>query len=301
MKAGDDLATVVAGIRASWAPLADKPEETPEGIARALWLAAAGQRVSVPRAHTLDLPDLDPAAADRLQTLLARKGSGVPLAHLTERQAFMGLELFAGPGALIPRRETEILAHAALARLRALAEARGSVVALDICTGSGNLALAYASLEPRARVFASDLSEDAIALARRNQQLTGISADRLEFHAGDLFAPFESDRFLANCDLVSCNPPYISAAKVPEMHREISGFEPKLAFDGGAFGVSILMKLIRSAPRFLKPGSWLCFEVGAGQGPAMVHQVRKLPDYTVVEASADASGEIRALVAQTRG
>ena len=129
MKAGDDLGTVVAGIRASWAPLPDKPEETPEGIARALWLAAAGQRVSVPRAHTLDLPDLDPAAANRLQTLLARRGTGVPLAHLTERQAFMGRELLAGPGALIPRRETEILAHAALARLRALAEARGSVVA----------------------------------------------------------------------------------------------------------------------------------------------------------------------------
>jgi len=290
--------TLVAGIRDGWAPLPDKPEETPEGIARALWLTAAGQPSSVQRALATELPPLDEAGEARLGALVARQREGEPVAHLTGRQSFMGLELAAGPGALIPRRETELLGGAALERLRRLADARGSALVLDICTGSGNLALAYAAHEPRARVHASDLSEEAIALARSNQALTGLG-DRVEFLAGDLFAPFESDRFLGRCDLVSCNPPYISAAKVPEMGREISGFEPKLAFDGGAFGVSILMKLIRQAPRFLKPGSWLCFEVGAGQGPAMVQQVRKVAAFVEVATAADDRGEIRAVLALT--
>src|SRR5262249_43961236 len=105
--------------------------------------------------------------------------------------------------------------------------------------------------------------------------------------------------FLSRCDLVSCNPPYISAAKVPDMPAEISGFEPALAFDGGVYGVSILMKLVRQAPRFLKPSSWLCFEVGLGQGAVMAQQLRKLPAYRDVETAADASGEIRALFART--
>jgi release factor glutamine methyltransferase len=209
----------------------------------------------------------------------------------------MGLELLAGPGALIPRRETEILGRAALGKLKALADERGQILALDVCTGSGNLALAYAQGEPRARVFASDLSREAVDLANRNLEFTGLGV-RVEFRQGDLLAPFESEEFLGKCDLLSCNPPYISAAKVPEMHREISAFEPSLAFNGGIYGVSILIKLLKQAPRFLKPGSWLCFEVGQGQGPALAQQLRKNAAFSEVETWSNAAGEIRALSAR---
>jgi release factor glutamine methyltransferase len=301
MNPASDFDGVLAEVVSFWQSLPDKPEETPEGVARALWLAAAGQPASVARALQTELPDLGAEAEQRLQQLIARRKSGVPLAHLTGRQAFMGLELLAGPEALIPRRETEILGTAAVARLKALADERRSILALDVCTGSGNLALAYAVHEPRAHVYGSDLSEDAIELARRNQALVGLSSERVEFRAGDLFAPFESDDFLGKCDLVSCNPPYISAAKVPEMHAEISAHEPALAFDGGAFGVSMLMKLTRQAPRFLKPSSWLCFEVGLGQGPVIVQQLRKLPAFAEVATADDDSGQVRCVLARTAG
>jgi release factor glutamine methyltransferase len=285
-------------VRRFWRPLADKPEETPEGLLCALWRAACGAPVSVDRAGGAALPALDPQGLERLQSLIERKRSGVPLAHLTERQTFMGIELVATPEALIPRKETEILARAALAKIQCMAQSRGKVTVLDVCTGSANLALAYAFYEPRAQVYASDLYAEAVRLARRNVEHTGLCA-QVEIRQGDMLEPFESEEFLGRCDLVSCNPPYISAAKVKSMHPEISLFEPEAAFNGGAFGISILMKLVRSAPRFLKPASWLAFEVGAGQGPGIAKQLGKNPAYSAVETFTDAAGEIRAILARS--
>jgi release factor glutamine methyltransferase len=249
----------------------------------------------------MDLPDLGQDGEERLGDLVARARAGVPLAHLTGRQAFMGLELLAGPEALIPRRETELLGASVLSKLRALSDARGHVLALDICTGSGNLALACAVHEPRARVCGSDLSAAAVDLARRNQQFVGVSEDRVEFRVGDLLTPFETDDFLGQCDLICCNPPYISAAKVPGMRADISAFEPAMAFDGGPYGVSILIQVVRQAPRFLKPQSWLCLEIGTGQGPSMVRQIRTLSGYAEVETAADPAGIIRCVLARTSG
>jgi release factor glutamine methyltransferase len=259
-----------------------------------LWLAAAGRPVSAVRAASLPLPELDEAGEARLSDLLARLREGSPLAHLTGRQDFLGLELLAGPEALIARKETEILARAALAKLKAMPGAE--LLVLEPCTGSGNVALALAAGEPRARVFASDLSAEAVGLARRNLEVTG--AGRVEFRTGDLLSPFEGEGFEGRADLVACNPPYISSAKVPGMRSAIASHEPALAFDGGPFGVSILMKLIKQAPRFLKPGGWLCFEVGLGQGEPMAKQLRRAPEYDAVETVADAAGAVRALLAR---
>jgi release factor glutamine methyltransferase len=293
------FATLLAEVKEFWIPLVDKPEETPEDLLRALWLTASGRPVSATRASRMRLPALDAAAAKRLRQLLERKKSGEPLAHLTERQNFLGLELLAGPAALIPRKETEILGRALLAKLKALAQERGEVTVVDVCTGSGNLALAYAHHEPRARVHASDLSQEAVDLACRNCRYAGLES-RVEFRQGDLLTPFECPDFLGKCDVLSCNPPYISAGKVPEMHPEIAGFEPQLAFNGGAYGISILTKLLRNASRFLRPASWLGFEVGRGQGPALEKQLKKNPAFSEVEAHTDSAGESRALLARTR-
>ena len=291
------FAALLEEIERFWRPLPDKPEETAEGVLRALWSTACGVPVSVGRAALSRLPELDPSALERLQALIERKRAGVPLAHLTERQLFMGLELLTGPAALIPRKETEVLGRAALAKIRRLAEHGGEARVLDVCTGSGNLALAYAHYEPRARVYASDLSPEAVELARRNVEHAGLAA-RIEFRVGDLLEPFATPEFLHACDFVSCNPPYISTAKVKTMHPEISGFEPEAAFDGGVYGVAILARLIRQAPRFLKPGGWLGFEVGRGQGPTLARQLSKNPDFAAVESFTDAAGEVRAILAR---
>jgi release factor glutamine methyltransferase len=290
-------------VRQFWTPLPDKPEETDERLLCALWRTAWGAPVSVDRAVRDGLPALDAAASGRLRELLELKKSGVPLAHLTQRQTFLGLELLAGPGALIPRKETEILGRAALAKLHCLAQARGALTVLDVCTGSGNLALAYAHYEPAARVYGSDLCQSAVDLAQHNLEHFGLHLnlrERVEFRQGDLLEPFDNAEFLGKCDFVSCNPPYISASKVKRMHPEISGFEPEAAFNGGVYGVSILMKLLKNAPRFLKPGSWLGFEVGLGQGALTARQLEKNPAFSAVETCADETGKIRAIFARSK-
>ena len=290
-------------VQRFWTPLPDKPEETPEGLLCALWSTACGAPMSAERAvlrsEPAQLPTLDDQAYERLIGLLERKKAGVPLAHLTERQSFLGLELLAGPAALIPRKETEILGRAALAKIGCMAKKRGELLVLDVCTGSGNLAAAYAFYEPLARVYASDLSADAVTLARRNIEHLKLS-ERVEVRLGDLLEPFDSADFIGRCDFLCCNPPYISAAKVREMHPEISGYEPEAAFNGGVYGVSILMKLLREAPRFLRPGGWLAFEVGHGQGPGLARQLERNPAFAGVETYADAAGEIRAILAKSR-
>jgi release factor glutamine methyltransferase len=291
--------SLLGRLSASLAPQRDKPEETPEATLRALWSVAAGNpRSSRGAAHEVK-EDLDDEGVARLAGLVEQRISGIPLAHLTGRQHFMGLEFLVGKGALIPRVETEILGRAALGAAKTLADARGSITALDICTGAGTIALAIAVYEPRTTVFASDLAPEAVELARANAKHLGVE-DKVDLREGDMFDAFDSVPFLGKIDLVTCNPPYISSARVGLMDPEISRHEPRVAFDGGAFGVTILTRLIHEAPRFLKPDSNLCFEVGLGQGKAIARMLEKAKMYRRIDPLVDGSGEIRGFFARTK-
>ncbi len=290
----DRLARLVSGLSV----LPDKPEETPASALRALWHLAAGRALSAHAALEQPLSLLDAAQAARLDELIARRLSGAPLAYLTGWQRFMGLELMATPAALIPRAETEMLARAALARLEEDPTVRSPVV-VDVCCGSGNVGLALAHAASSARVHGSDLSEAAIALARDNAARLGL-ADRVEFRVGDLMAPFGAE-FDRQVDLVVSAPPYISTSKMDSMAPEIVGHEPHLAFDGGPFGVRILVRLIRESPRLLRPGGWFGMEVGLGQGPAMAQLLQRDAAYDRVETVCDAGGAIRIVLARAAG
>jgi len=204
----------------SWTGLPDKPRETPDTTLRALWFLAKGDPRSIERSISAELPFLSDEELERLDCYIEMRLSGIPLAHLTGRQHFMGIEMLAGPEALIPRKETEILGHAALARLRQIAQERGSATVIDLCTGCGNLALAMAFHEPDCVVYGSDISEEAIELAQKNARHLGLE-NRVNFLVGDLFMPFRSDSFFGDVDLLICNPPYISGARVDEMADEI--------------------------------------------------------------------------------
>jgi len=279
----------------------DKPEETTIATVRSLWHLAAGERVSARLAMERLLPPLDTAGRDRLRALLARRIAGEPLPHLTERQSFMGIEMLAGPGALIPRKETELLAGAAVALLHELARAGGPLVAIDVCTGSANvaatLALAQADALNGATIDASDLSEEAIDLARLNLELLGL-ADRIALHVGDLLEPFATEEWLGKVALLTCNPPYISTRRMTEMPTETANHEPSLAFDGGPLGIRILQRLLRESPTYLRPGGWLAVEVGAGQGPAVERSFRSSGAYDEVRQVVDGDGAVRALLAR---
>jgi release factor glutamine methyltransferase len=278
--------------------LNDKPEETVASTLSALWHAAAGKPLSVQRATDSPLPALDVNASARLRTLLQHRIAGIPLAHLTGRQQFMGLELQVSGDALIPREETELLGHAALTHLQnIIRENNNNATVIDVCTGSGNLALALAHHAPRARVWAADLSESAVALAERNAKNLSLD-DRVTFRAGDLLAPFDTPEFHGKVDLLVCNPPYISSGKVDVMASEIIGHEPRLAFDGGPLGIRILQRLIAEAPRFLKASGILAFEIGLGQGRGIRKRLEQHGDYGDIVEITDAEGNIRALVAR---
>ena len=301
MGADDPQATRFSALLAEWqgrlTPLPDKPHETADATLRTLWQLACGQAMSLEAALDVPLlPALDAAAEQRLHALLMQRVDGVPLAHLTGRQRFMDLDMLAGPAALIPRHETELLGRAALALVQEQIARTGSATVIDVCTGSGNLALAIARHAPQARVHASDLSEDAVALARRNAEWLNV-ASRVDLRAGDLLEPFDDAAFHERVDVLICNPPYISSGKVDAMHHEISAFEPRLAFDGGPLGVRILQRLIREAPRFLAPRGWLAFEVGEGQGPAVLRRLEVGGVFKERRSVLDARGEVRAIVA----
>lgn len=279
--------------------LPDKPEETAESTFAALWFAAAGQPLSATRAVSCMRPCLDPAQSAKLDELIALRLSGVPLAHLTGRQHFAGLEMLAGAAALVPRRETELLAQAAVevAHARAADHDKGPLIIVDACTGSGNVALVLADRVANARIAASDLSADAVELAQRNAAWLGL-AGRVDFRVGDLLAPFDNADFLGRVDVLTCNPPYISSTKVDSMDAEISDHEPRLAFDGGPLGVSILLRLLQETPRFLRPGGWLLFEVGLGQGGAIARRLRAGGAWDEVRELSDGKGAVRAIMAR---
>ena len=276
--------------------LADKPEETAISTLAALWHTAGGRPMAVQLAVNSPLPALDTQGGMRLRELLRQRIDGVPLAHLTGRQLFMGVELIVARGALIPRDETGLLGNAALEKLRDIVRERAKAVVIDVCTGSGNLALALAHHEPHARIHGADVSADAVALARRNLVQTGLG-DRVSFHCGDLLAPFDTSEFLGRVDLLVCNPPYISSGKVDGMPHEIIDHEPRLAFDGGPLGIRILERLVKEAPRFLRDGGWLAFEVGQGQGRGVARRLERQACYGNVAEIADSRGEVRALMA----
>jgi len=274
-------------LNASWHGLSDKPDETPESTLEELWDLVAGKETALPADGDL-----------KLRALVERRLAGEPLSYLTGRQCFMGLELLAAPGAMIPRKETEILARAALDRLTRIVDQQGSALVVDVCTGSGNIALTLARNEGRCLVHGSDISEEAVELARRNAAHLGLEP-RVSFRSGDFLEPFKTPEFMASVDLLTCNPPYISSAKVDRMDREIAGFEPRAAFDGGPFGISILNRLVKEAPVLLKEGGWVACETGLGQGEAMSRLFRKSGAYREVLVFSDEEGQARVIVAQT--
>jgi len=275
--------------------LPDKQEETPLNTLRALWFSAAGVSVSAIKSEFYELPELSNDEYHQLRELIRKRLENVPLAHLTGKQSFLDMDFHAGPEALIPRKETELLALTAINILKDMDAQQVNVI--DVCTGAGNVAIAIAHSIEKAMVFASDISDGAIKLAKRNAKLHKLSS-KVSFYCGDLLQPFDKMGLKSKVDLLCCNPPYISSSKVSEMPCEISGYEPGEAFDGGAFGVNLICRLITDAEKYLRPKGYLAFEVGIGQGAAMLKYFNKTGSYYGTRMLNDGFGNPRVIVAQ---
>lgn len=237
----------------------------------------------------------DPA---RLAELVQRRIAGTPLAYLTGRQRFMGIDLLTAPGALIPRPETELLARAAIEFLRPAAQAGGARF-LDLCCGSGNLACAIAVHVPEARGFACDLTPEAVQLARRNVEHLGL-AGRVEVLQGDLFAPLAGRGLDGGLDALVCNPPYISTGRLTRDRAPLLAHEPREAFDGGPYGLAIHQRVAREAPAFLRPGAALMIELGEGQDRQVVLLLKRAGSWEEPEVLRDPAGVARAVMARRK-
>lgn len=274
--------------------LGDKPEETLETTLKALWLTAAGIPVSAEGALKLPIPDLTDKQTEILRCLIEIRLGNTPLAHITKRQNFMGIELISDKRALIPRKETELLGRNALELSKRIVSLKGKIKVIDVCCGSGNLGIALAYYNPDCEVYATDISEEAVQLTQENINHLKLN-HRIQVKQGDLLSAFETEEFYQKTDLIVCNPPYILSSKVHKMDSEIASNEPVLAFDGGMLGIKIIQKLISEAPRFLTNEGWLFFEVGAGQGNFIAQLCERTNLYQQINLISDNSGNIRVI------
>lgn len=279
--------------------LEDKPEETLESTLKACWFKSAGFPKSAIKAMEEPLPELNEKQIKALLQLIGQRQKNIPLAHLTGRQNFMGIELLSDKRALIPRKETEILGKKALEISKEFSLEKDEVFVMDICCGAGNLGLAVAYHNPKTVIIATDLSEEAVELAKENICFLNLN-HRMEARQGDLFSALEEEFFYEKTDLIICNPPYISTAKVTKMNTEISAHEPVLAFDGGMFGTKIIQRFLNEAPKFLTNDGSIIFEVGAGQGEFMMRLCEMTENYADIESVEDEMGNIRVIHAKKK-
>jgi release factor glutamine methyltransferase len=211
-------------------------------------------------------------------------------AYQSGRVRFMGLELVIARGVLVPREETELLARTALDVLNRLGSERPRII--DMCCGSGNLASALAVHLLGAEVWASDLTDGAVAVARQNVALLGLS-QRVHVHQGDLFAGLAGLALEGSGDAIVCNPPYISEKRLSGDRAQLLDNEPREAFDGGPYGLSIHQRVIKDALAFLKPGGHLMFEFGLGQEKQLKILFERGKVYEDVRLVSNAAGEPR--------
>jgi release factor glutamine methyltransferase len=194
----------------------------------------------------------------RYRELIQRRRKGEPVAYLRGYKEFYGRTFRVDHRVLVPRADTEILVETALARTASRSMGRRY---LDLCTGSGCVAISLARERPGCQVFAVDASRAALEVARENDVRLGAQVAWFE---GDLFEPLAGFPGVS-FDLVTANPPYIPEGELASLPLDIRAFEPQLALSGGADGLDVLGRVVAGAPRFLRKGGVLAVEMGMGQ------------------------------------
>jgi release factor glutamine methyltransferase len=197
--------------------------------------------------------------AAQFNNLTGRRLSGEPVAYITGHKEFMGLDFFVSRSVLIPRPETELLVEKALQIMPS------SPMVIDVGTGSGAIAVSLAFYNREAMVYATDLSGEALEVARRNAVRHGVG-DRIFLYQGDLLQPLQGCLESGRVDLVAANLPYIAESDLPGLPGAVRMFEPQLALNGGADGLEHYRRLIPETAAFLKKDGFLLLEIGWDQG-----------------------------------
>ncbi len=218
--------------------------------------------------------ELSPDEQSRYDDALEQRARGIPSQYITGHQEFWGLDFIVGPPVLIPRPETEHLVEAVLALCKTIEQPR----IVDVGTGSGCVALALASELPRAEIHASEISSEALEIAKANAARLALD-HRVSFHQTDLLQGVPGE-----FDVVASNPPYVGESEYDKVQLEVRKFEPRSAVFAGPEGMDVIRRLVPQARAALKPGGWLAIEIGYSQEGSVRdivcdwRDVRALPD-----------------------
>jgi len=237
--------------------LAEKEDATKE----AMRLLAFSLHLEIAQVYARMDNTMDDAQVACFFALCDLRRAGIPYQYITKESEFMGLSFAVNEAVLIPRPETEHLVEIGLQHLKNLSQTRPEHAALrvlDLCTGSGCVAIAIAKINPDCTIVASDLSTEALALARENALHNGVE-DRISFVQSDLF-----ENINASFDLILSNPPYIPSEDLPGLQEEVRK-EPSLALDGGSDGLDFYRIIASHAEELLSEGGLLALECGIGQ------------------------------------
>ncbi|ALG13324.1 peptide chain release factor N(5)-glutamine methyltransferase [Kibdelosporangium phytohabitans] len=253
----------------------------------------AAHVLGVERGRLPLVPLVDPSVVDAIGKLVARRAAREPLQHITGSGWLGSIPLVVGPGVFVPRPETDLLLE------WGLSVSPQAPVVVDLCSGSGALALAFANARPDAVVHAVELDRVALSWARRNADIRGEAGDTpIRLHSGDVTDPKLLASMDGTVDLVLCNPPYVpDGTPVPP---EVADHDPDIAVFGGADGLDVIKSVISCAARLLKPGGWVGVEHDDSQGDSVPQLLSARRVMSEVEDHVDLAGRPRFTTAQRR-
>lgn len=220
---------------------------------------------------------------DKLRDLVRRAGQQEPVAYLVGKTEFYSMELNITSACMIPRPETELLVERAIEFLRTR---HGTQFVCDLCTGSGCIAVAIGKNFPDARIIATDICDEALAIADENIKKHQLK-NKITLLCGDLFDPIISGLDVEKFDLIVCNPPYVSSAEYEKLDKNVKDYEPRKALFAGIDGLDIYRRIIEKADEFLKPDAALMMEIGYAQGPAVKELLEQTGVYNEIKIEKD--------------
>ena len=230
------------------------------------------------------------------ESLIRRRISGEPLQYILKNQEFWSINLKVDTRALIPRQETELLVEQCLFILSKTPFNQTPSI-LEIGTGSGAISIALAKEMKDIFLVATDISRDALGLAKENAESAGVQ-NQIKFVNGDLFDPFCLFKKRGPFDLILSNPPYINRPEIHTLAKDVRDYEPIIALDGGEDGLDFYRRIISQAPFYLRERGWLLLEIGQGQSKKVAEQIERRGVFLKPQILPDLSGIERVVKAQ---
>ena len=235
----------------------------------------------------------------RYKELINERIRHVPLQYITHRVEFMSLDFFVDERVLIPRPETEILVETVLNKAHDKQYSNRKITILDIGTGSGNIAVSLAKNLSNVEIYASDISQEALEIAKTNVQRHDVT-DKIHLLHGDLFGTFVGNAEKEQVDFIVSNPPYVSESEWKNLEPELRDHEPREALVGGKDGLCFYRQIIKGAADWLKPEGCLVIEIGETQANTIIKLMESQGHYEDIEISNDLQGKERVISARRK-